>query len=555
MRRFRRWRGKRLVKSRAPSTGMHAWQVHAQMLAPKVQVARVGGSISRSLPNSRLPKRRFNSRLPSKPDNVSPPAFSAQRYLQHTAFTVDFFRRFLKFSAIGVVAVGLTSFTAYEGAHYWVESVELTPDTDAEVHKWEWDVEAERWAQGLAGGTDPGLGFIGRHAVRAAWMAQNWGIGAANIAPSSTMSGRPASGSGDMNVVEARLEVAQAFLSVAIQAAAKHPEKMRPQTMSELLQRHAGIMERMGTREALFTARRDLEKVWASLPGQGIDAARTALKLGDLNQRIGDREDALSWWARSIQLVQDKDARTPSDVPPPLPSSVPSSPLSQRTFISALVSLSAFYATSGQLRQAQAVQESSLDLLRSIRQPESLETAPPPQALHALYILHRSSLLSIHLAEVLYALRNKQPTSMEWLARAAESSERVALALTGLSPVHPDAPQSRIPHPPSSEIPLMPAYAKSLSMRKPAKSLLRDARRTAAEAWNLMGLLTEATEAPGAQKQALECYERAVGWAGIGNDRAGGVGKAGEGTLEVEWNVLWNNYVRTRNAVKKEESK
>lgn len=529
------------------------------MLASRVRHIQLHALASRSLPYTRSVGCRKYSQLPSKPsDDNSPPAFSAQRYAQHTAFTIDFFRRFLKFTAIGLAAVGLTTWTAFEGAHLWVENVELTPEVDLEVRKWEWDVEAERWARGASGGgTDPELGFMGRHAVRAAWMAQNWGIGAANIAPSSAMSGKSAGGAGPggLNIAEARLEIAQAFLNVAIQSAAKYPEKMRPQTMMELLQRHANIMERMGTKEALFEARRELERVWASLPGQGIDAARIALKLGDINQRVGDREDALSWWARSLQLIQDQNTRTPVDVPPSVPTSVPSSPLAQRTLISTLVSMSAFYATTGQLRQAQAIEESSLDLLRSIRQPQSLESAPPPQALHALYILHRSSLLSIHLAEVLYALRNKQPTSMEWLARAAESSERVALALTGLPLIHPDAPHSTIPHPPSSETPLIPAYAKSRSMHKPAKSLLRDARRTAAEAWNLMGLLVEATEASGSQQQALECYERAVGWAGIAHGRAGGVGKAGEGILEAEWKVLWNNYVRVRNVVKERTSK
>ncbi|THH26400.1 hypothetical protein EUX98_g7788 [Antrodiella citrinella] len=517
------------------------------MLGSKARTIRTTtSSLPRSLAQPRTTCRRYS--VPTKrPDDISPPVFSPQRYAEHAAVPFDFFRRFFKFSAIGLIGVGLFSWTVFEGAHAWVENVELAPDLDPEVHKWEWDVEADRWARGPSGGTDPGLGFTARHAVRASWMAHNWGIGAPQAAPAA-MSGR--SGSGELIVVEARLEIAQAFLTVALQRAAQYPEKLGPQTLTELLQRHASIVERMGTREALFQARRDLERVWASQKGNGIDAARTALKLGDLNQRIGDREDALSWWARTLQLVTNQ--ATPLDIPPPVPTSVPASPLAQRTLISTLVSLSAFYATTGQLRQAQTVEESSLNLLRSIRQPESLETAPPPQALHGLYVLHRSALLSIHLAEVMYALRNKQLTSMEWLDRAAESSERVALALTGLPLIHPDAPRSRIPHPPSSESPLLPVYAKSRTMQKPASSLLRDARRTAAEAYNLMGLLIEASEAPDAQKKALECYERAVGWAGVAHDRAGGIGKAGEGTLENEWKALWNNYVRVRNIEKKD---
>lgn len=487
------------------------------------------------------------TRLPSQPPNDHLPAFSARRYLQHTAFTLDFFRRFAKFTAIGLFAVGMTAWTAFESVHMYVEYSELKRETDPEIQKWEWDLEGDKWAQGESGGTDSALGLRGCHAVRAAWMSQNWGVGQEASVTSTLRSGK---GNGGLNVVEARLETTLAFLEKALEYANENSDKLRPTTITDLLQQHASVLERMGTKGALHESRKEFNRLWARLPGQGIDAARIALKLGDLSQRLGDSEDALAWWARAIQLTQDKGARVPIDVPPVVPDSVPTSPLAQRTFISTLVSLSAFYATAGQLVQAQEVEERSLNLLRSIQQPESFDAAPPPHALHALYVLHRSALLSIHLAEVQYALRNKEPTSLQWLARAAQSSERVALALTGLPTIHPDAPMSKIPHPPSSETPLIPTYAKSLSMRKPARSLLRDARRTAAEAWNLMGLLTEASETPGAAKQALECYERAVGWAGIAGNKAGGIGKPGEGTLESEWKVLWSNYVRARNAVK-----
>jgi len=436
----------------------------------------------------------------------------------------------------------------------WVERVELAPETDEDVCKWEWDREAERWSGGAVGGTDPGLGFTGRFAARSAWIAQHWGTGSGtSVIGSKAYSGRAPSKAGGLNPVEARLEFAQNFLNVAINAAMKNADsgRLRPETITELIARHASIMERMGTHDALFEARSEFERVWAGLPGKGLDAARIALKLGDLNQRLGDSEDALAWWARTLQLIQDSGKTVLATVPPVVPEAVPSSPLAQRTLASTLVSLSAHYATTGQLRQARVMEESALNLLRSVKQPDSIESATPPQGLHALYILHRSSLLSVHLAEVLYALKEKPATSIQWLARAAESSERVALALTGLPLIHPDAPESKIPHPPSSETPLIPDYAKSLSMSSPAKSLLRDARRTAAEAWNLMGILIESTKAKGSAEKAFECYERALGWAGVAADRAGGIGKAGEGTLEAEWRALWANYVRTRDATRK----
>ena len=478
-------------------------------------------------------------------------------FASHTMFTIDFFKRFLKYTAVGMVTVAFTTLTAFEGAHMYVENVGLAAETDEETKKWEWDLEAEKWTGSPKGGTDSALGYSGRHAVRGAWMVMTWGTGSSNsVVASKAFSRRDGQGA-TLAPVQASLEYAQEFLRIAIELAeqASAKGKAHPMTLTALLARRADVVERMGTRNALDEARSEYERVWANLAAKGVQAARIALKLGDLNRRLGDTEDALTWWARSIQLAQGRDNATLATVPPTVPESIPSSPLAQRTLVSSLVSLSAFYATTGQLRQAQELEESSLNLLRSLPSPQSFDSASPPQALHLLYVLHRSSILSIHLAEVLYALRNKPSTSIEWLSRAAESSERVALSLTGLPPIHPDAPGSKIPHPPASETPLVPAYTKSQSMNGPAKALLRDARRTAAEAWNLIGVLTEGSGSADAHAKALECYERALGWAGVGRDKAGAIGQPGEGTLESEWKVFWSNYVRAREAVKGTEQR
>ncbi|KAI0054057.1 hypothetical protein FA95DRAFT_1480024 [Auriscalpium vulgare] len=484
-----------------------------------------------------------------------PSVLVEENYAKHTLFTFDFFRRLVKFSLIGVMGIAVTGATAFELTHMWVETVELVPERDEECTKWEWDLEAERWTGGTSGGTDPGLGFKGRHAVRSAWMAQNWGVGSsANLVGSSAFGGKAGSPSGGLNVVEARLEFAQDFLTVAFNIAMRTEASgaLRPQTLTELLARHGDVMERMGSKDGLYEARSEFQRVWARIAAQGPDAARVALKLGDLNSRLGNAEDALAWWARSLQLVSGDNRESPIPV---IPTAPPVTPSAQRTLASALVSLSAFYATSGQLRQAQTVEESALSLLRSIRPPESSVTSSPPHALHALYLLHRSALISVHLAEVLYALRTPPDTSISWLSQAAESSERVAFALTGLPLTHPDAPGSKIPHPPASESPLLRAFRDSPSMKKPARSLLRDARRSAAEAWNLLGVLNEGHPDAGSLEKSLECYERALGWAGVALDRAGGIGKAGEGVLDAEWQVLWGNYVRVREAVRNNTGK
>ncbi|RPD66108.1 hypothetical protein L226DRAFT_530235 [Lentinus tigrinus ALCF2SS1-7] len=491
------------------------------------------------------------------PGGPGPAPYLNDSFAVHAMFTIDFFKRFIKYSAVGCVVLAFTTATAFEGAHLYVENVGLAPEKDEETKKWEWDLEAERWTGSPKGGTDSGLGFAGKHAVRSAWMVLNWGTGSNNsVAASKAFSGREGQGA-TLVPIQASLEYAQEFLRIALEIAeqANSKGKLHPMTLTALLARRADVVERMGTRNALDEARSEYERVWTNLGGKGVQAARIALKLGDLNRRLGDTEDALLWWARSMQLVQGRDNATLLTAPPSVPESLPSSPLAQRTLVSVMVSMSAFYATTGQLRQAQAVEESSLNLLRSLPSPQAFDAASPPQALHHLYVLHRSSILSIHLAEVLYALRTKSATSIEWLSRAAESSERVALSLTGLPPIHPDAPSSKIPHPPSSETPLVPAYADSQSMQGPAKALLRDSRRTAAEAWNLIGVLTEGSGSADAHTKALECYERALGWAGVGRDRAGGIGEPGEGTLESDWKVFWSNYVRARDAVRERGQK
>jgi len=228
---------------------------------------------------------------------------------------------------------------------------------------------------------------------------------------------------------------------------------------------------------------------------------------------------------------------------PVVPSSSPSSPAAQRTLASVLVSLSAFYATSGRLPQAQVLEESALDLLRTIQPPNLSSPPSAPQTLHSLYILHRASLISLHLAEVLYASKNPPAESMKWLSQAAQTSEQVAFTLAGLPTIHPKAPGSKIPHPPSPRAQLLPEYAKSPSMKWPAKSLIRDARRSAVEAWNLLGVLHEGKGDIKSLEASLDCYERALGWAGMTTN---GDGKLGEGILEAEWKALNGNYSRVR---------
>jgi hypothetical protein len=454
-------------------------------------------------------------------------------------------KRYTKWCFVAFSALGFTFLSAAAVAHLWIEMVELVPESDKNCIDWEWDVEAERWGQSEKGGTDPSLGFMARFGMRSAWLEHHW-TSPGTLKHTRAPSNRITPFDDATTPVERRLQTTRDFLDDVLDIALPKESAglLRPQTVTDILVRRADVSERMGTKAGLADARYDLQRVWSRLPAEGPLASRIALKLGDLSFRLRDPDNALAWWSRCIQMTSSSGLSTQTTPSiPAILSSPPSSPASQRILASALVSLSAFYATSGQLRQAQSLEESALDLLRSIRLPSPTSA---PQTLHSLYILHRSSLLSVHLAEVLHALKTPPAESIKWLSQAARSSEQVAFTLAGLPAIHPNAPGSKVPHPPSPRAPLLPEYSKFLSLKKPAKSLIRDARRSAAESWNLLGVLHEGKGDVKSLQTALDCYERALGWAGVS---AGGDGKSGEGILEVEWNALRGNHSRVREAL------
>lgn len=492
-------------------------------------------------------RQRYSTRTPWRKDTTPEPSvFVEENFAKHTLFVLDVGKRFFKFSVVGLIALGTTAATVYEGLHLYVENVELAPEQDAEVKKWEWDQEAEKWTGDLSrGGTDTALGFKGRHTVRAAWMAHNWGVGYSTaVIGSDDGRGSGLKGPGGLNVIDAQLQRTEDFLNTAISIAENRAPKgkLDPRTITELVIRRATILERLGPSH-LLESRDQYARVWANVPRNSIDAARIAAKLGDLNSRLGQADDALAWWSRAIQITRGETFETSDSLPAKL-NFVPSSPSAQRLLSNVLVSLSAFYAKSGQLRRAQSIEEASLNMLRSIRPPESMASASPSQALHALYLLQRSALLSMHLAEVLHVQRKPAASSIHWLTSAAQSSERVARGLSGLSTSSLEGSTDPVPH--VEDNPLLPAYSSSRSLKKAANGLLRDARRSAAEAWNLMGILNETQGKD--LTIALRCYERAVDWAGTSPDKTD-IREAAEGTLESDWAVFWGNYTRARRLV------
>jgi hypothetical protein len=133
--------------------------------------------------------------------------------------------------------------------------------------------------------------------------------------------------------------------------------KLHPQTIGRLLTRHAAILEWMGpSQPSWFELRSQLERVWDGLHDQGIEAARAALKLGDLNHRLGDVGQGPS---RSRTQTQTLPKRPKLHLQCLSHHQIPL----WRTLVSTLEFLSACYATLGQLKQAQPLEESSLDVI------------------------------------------------------------------------------------------------------------------------------------------------------------------------------------------------
>jgi tetratricopeptide (TPR) repeat protein len=468
--------------------------------------------------------------------------FIQDSFAKNALHVLDVGRRFLKFSAIGLFLLGTTAATAYEAIHQYVEHVELSPGVDPDVQKWEWqNSDCCNWTSDpRRGGTDPFIGFRARHIVRAAWMASNWGVGYSTaVVDSGTKHNEGLAGPGGIKVIDAGLQRMEDFLRSAIRIAEEKRTSgnLNPRTFRDLLLCHASVLERLG--ESFCTdSKAEYERAWSLFPSHGSDDAHVAWKLGNLNLRLGQTDDALIWWSRAILLSCGRGDGSETQIPV-LPDVPPSSPQAQRTLTSTLVSLSAFYATSGQFKKAQEVEEAALNLIRSIAPLDP--SATPAQALHALYLLHRSSLLSIHLAEVLHARKQPPIVSLQWLSAAAESSERVANALARLPIGNPPVLQA-------NDKPLLDMFKSSRPMHKTATALFRDATRSAAEAWNLMGALHEAQGST--SEKALECYQRAVEWAGPQPDAK----KAPDGILEGDWNLIWSNYNRLQQRAKQNKS-
>ena len=535
-----------------------------------------------------------------EPDPESSPENVQNQFSEHTLFAFRNLGRALAYFGYGTLIVGLVAATAFEGGHIWIEHrMRIAPDEDAE--RWGWEVEG--WTGGERGGTSPALGFFGRHLVRAAWFSLHSNLPFDGATTISHADGSRSLGS--LNIAASDLESACRYLENAIARARGQDGRVPMDKVgSDLLERHATVLERLGTRTALARAREEyIQILTGSREGDRISQSRLAVKIGRISERLGNNEAALTWWTRGIDLTSDdSSSENVARVVPPSPRSTggnlasalsrwmqsklpeesspipfvgklitlplrpPSSPAAQRTLVAALLSISALYSRMNQLKEAEQVQEYAISLIDAmIPTPDntSIEPQSPGQTLHHMYLLQRKSVLALHYGEVTYSIASSSSSSglqkavapmkpLTDLLTAASLSEVVAQVLTGTTMLPlPDIASAgvssksgtRVPHPPASYASLALQYRESPWLQTSAQSLLRDARRTALEAWDLCGVLYG--EVRDGDMKALDCFERALGWAA----EPGAVGDLLSETGVNAWETLWERYMEARNAI------
>ncbi|KAJ1026018.1 hypothetical protein NDA18_003678 [Ustilago nuda] len=278
--------------------------------------------------------------------------------------------------------------------------------------------------------------------------------------------------------------------------------------------RLAAVKERQGSSGALESAIGSYEKLYdiATLTGggggergdggeKGEKLVRLATKLADLHTALGERKEAERWLGRAVEIAALAGARTPelqnssiSDSvgvkveeqgkkggvrawfgkpnPTPTPAlatdtmqttpqtqvEASATPALTRALITALLSKSAFQATSASLHEALQTQMSALkltdaELSRLSFSPSSSTSRPTITStsaeLHKLWLSHHESILNLHVAETIYGLtrnsgksslpswsswkkeRKKGEKSLDWIQEATIKAQGVVQELEG----------------------------------------------------------------------------------------------------------------------------
>lgn len=261
-----------------------------------------------------------------------------------------------------------------------------------------------------------------------------------------------------------------------------------------------------------------------------------------------------------------------SRAPPPL----------QRSIVALLESYSTHLAISGDLNTAEQYQTLGLDIAQASVRRDSAARQVPAASLHNSWLQQRAALLTLHKAEVQYALRSKTPDIDDTLAMLGNANAQAELVIKELTTGHSAAPASDAaaglsldPHQGVTlrSMPLAATYNGSHSAeRSPATQLLKDAQRTAAESWNITGLIYESlartqqnapaaiSRAPEFEELAMDSFERAMGWNKIAyggrvtghHDITDGEDVVGPANgLMTKAREYWTNYARVKSRLDK----
>ncbi|WOO86133.1 uncharacterized protein LOC62_07G009621 [Vanrija pseudolonga] len=563
--------------------------------------------------------RRLAPQRPPPPTRLEPLRMPAdmprEDYAAPAAYTLSLMGRVIKYLVVGGATLAVIAIASYEGTHLYVEHVVLAaPSRSADDEAYGWADENQGWTGGQRGGTDPALGFRARHALRAAWIAWEWGAGdtASTIAKAAGHYAgnnsihpeirRPSTPSGSVNTVDRGYQLADEYIEAAIAAARRRgfafppeldptrpagPPAVNPHddlvpsshadaTALDLLMLKAGVLERIGTRDAVSHAREVYEQVLAARLGEKHDLPvpkarlmRLAHKLGDLAQRHGDAAEAEAWWAwglarAGLDLPQikasvpasssggswwwpfggSKAAAAEAAAPQhPLHTALP--PPVLRAATNLLISASAAdaqTATPAGLDAAAAVQALALSLLPHPKSVAIPATSTGPTVLQETWEQQRAALVTLHKASVSHARKDASADPLELASSAADAAEAV---LSTLTPSLPSAFTS-----PSSN-----------PLAQPSKRLLRDTLSTAAEASftravlleRRANLVTSRDDKIHCLEHAGEAYERAMSLAAAENGTTDAKSKKEEDAVGrgEDWTRFWTGYVRANEKIMK----
>ena len=488
-------------------------------------------------------------------------------------------RMFVKYCVYGFTILGVCTVSFFEGMHYYVEWYQLPQASNNTDDEYGWTDEMLSWTGGSKGGTSSRLGLSGRHAVRAAWMSQEWGFEGgrqekvadqAFFEPDAMLlkrlkqSEQRPRGKG-FEVDRGYLMADRYFdkaLSVARSKGMEFPPDLSvtrppgpPPTTStpqpsititvttpvahadpivvDLLLLRANNYEKISRPASLVSAKEIYERVLNVTASDGSQrqnahVMRLAKKVGDLCERIGAGDEALLWYDWGLQrigvdLQQLKSKRSSwlGGESSALPSgSLSTSPVLLRATLSLLSAASTHYATHAQLDEAWNLQNTSLSLFPD-RQPLVLISPSKEDAsasLHSTWLRNRQTMFNLHQASVAHALKKNK----EAMDLATSASTRADRDLTLIDPI--------------------PAVYTSSTMSplyQPSQQLHREALLLAAEASFIRGRFLEGQKRPDLTVIAA-CFERAA------NLNAQESGKTEETAMGKEWHKYWRNYVRIK---------